>query len=496
MRLFFRAADNRSGPEIELPLRRAERLFLQNREKNQWVSLLIALLVFLPGLVYAQEDTGATEDEPEQQNASSILYLGVPVVYSEGVDPLMPPPAPPMDPEQDPEFLTRASSIEDYTRTVSQIEASGGAWDANLVESLSALGRLQQAQGDHAAAVATLDRALHINRINSGLHTTEQIEIVEGLIESYLALQDWEKADLFHSYLFYIQQKAYGPNDPRMVPALARLGEWNLQAFEIGFGDPLGLRLSTANILYNSAARMLSLHFGRDDDRFVPYLENIAESAFLVASNPEIMNEIDRPQYRSSQDLLRDALQDRSAVIPMGYRVGESALMEIIAYYQETDQPVLLAEAYTQLGDWYLLSESRRNAEEQYRNAWDLLAAVELEPETSPEQIEAARAMRESLFSEVTPIPGYALRPRWIANYSVERVPMESLQWGEIDLSFTVTRNGQVRDMELIGDATGLDVDRYDRIRRELRRYRFRPRLVEGEAVESENNLVRFRFWY
>ena len=461
------------------------------------VRVLLALLLCVPWPGFAQDQAEELETGPVQAAlASSVLYLEVPVVYPEGVDPRLPPPVLPFDPEQDPEFENREVSINEYTETIAQIEATGGAWDVNLVEALAALGNLQQAQGDHSAAVATLDRALHINRINSGLHTTEQIEIVEGLIESYIALQNWESADLYHNYLFYIQQKAYGLEDPRMVPALARLGRWNLDAFDIGFGDPLGLRLSTANILYNAAARMLALHFGREDERFVPYLHNIAQSAFLVATNPELMSEVDRPQYRSSQDLLRDRLSERSAVIPMGFRVGESALMEVISLHEETGDAVQMAEAYVHLGDWYLLSERRRVAEEQYGIAQRLLSDIELDEEASQEQLATARSMQELLFSQVTPIPGFALQPRWLVNPRTDRPALDELQWDEVDLSFTVTRNGQVRDVEVIGEESATDSGHHERVGRELRRYRFRPLLVEGLAVESRNNRVRFRFWY
>ncbi len=52
-----------------------------------------------------------------------------------------------------------------------------------------------------------------------------------------MALGNWEEADTYNNYLFHVQQKAYGLNDPRLIPVLDRLATWNVQAFKIGYGN-------------------------------------------------------------------------------------------------------------------------------------------------------------------------------------------------------------------------------------------------------------------
>ena len=178
------------------------------------------------------------ENIPEDSNraGSPLLYFDMPVLIVEGLDEVSPSPlAPTVDSELDPAFNQRVDSINQYNSAVSAIELDGGAWDDGLVEELAALGRLQQEQGDHLAAIETLDRAIHINRINAGLYTLEQIPVVEQLIQSYMALGDWEQADIYNNYLFHVQQKAFGDNDPRLILVLDRLATWYIQAFNIGF---------------------------------------------------------------------------------------------------------------------------------------------------------------------------------------------------------------------------------------------------------------------
>jgi hypothetical protein len=467
------------------------------------LTLAFLLLASLPNLAFPQSDSSASaesgETAPESSDYSPVLYVDVPFVFEPGTSPQLPPPVIPAEPvvsEDDPVFAQRAANIEEYSLSVGRIEADGGAWDVNLVETLIALGDLQQAQGDHGSAVATLDRALHIHRINSGLHTTEQVEIVQELIESYLVLEDWASTDLYQNYLFYIQQRAYGANDPRMIPVLGGLARWNLEAFELGFGEPLGRRLSTANILYNAAARLLSVHYGKADDRFIVYQNSIVESAFLISTNSELMSEVDKPQHRSGQELLREQLNERAPIIPLGFSAGESALLEIIAVHETANDELKLAEARTHLGDWYLLSERRRRAEEQYAVAWNLLEDKQQQAETDAAEVLAAQSAQARLFGRVTPIPVFSQYPRWVSSPRGERPPLTQLQSGEVDLSFNVTRSGQVRDVEILSEETEETSGHYGRVSRELRRFRFRPRVQDGVAIESENNRVRFRFWY
>ena len=280
---------------------------------------------------------------------------------------------------------------------MADIELDGGAWDRDLVEELASLGRLQQQQGNHGGAIQTLDRAIHVNRINSGLYTLEQIPVVEQLISSHMALGDWEEADTYNNYLFHVQQKAYGLNDPRLIPVLDRLATWNIQAFKIGYGNLLGIKLRQSQIMFNAAARMVSLHFGKADKRFINYQRNIATSAYLVAKNPDLMAEIGNPEYRSMQQMLAEKLNGQRQVQPPGFQTGERALIEIAMFYQEQGHDSYgLAEAITHLADWYLMFGQRQGALKNYKLAWDML-----------QELEDSEELTQQLFGKVTPLPAF-----------------------------------------------------------------------------------------
>jgi len=451
------------------------------------IGLASTLISTLAGTAaFAQE---SAEPEEVLRARSPLLYVDSPFLVEDGIDPVIPViPAVPLlaDPESDPAFEQRVDSIVRYNSSVAEIELDGGAWDDNLVEELTALGRLQQQQGEHLAAIETLDRAMHVNRINSGLYTLEQIAVVEQLIQSYLALGDWEQADIYNNYLFHVQQKAYGIDDPRLIPVLDRLATWNIQAFNIGYGELLGVRLRQSQIMFNAAARMVGMHFGKTDERFVNYQKNIANSAYLVARNPDLMMEIERPEYRSMQQMLAEKLNERRPVQSPGFRTGERALMEVAQLYiEQADDPYATAEAITHLADWYLMFERRRGALDNYRLAWDLL-----------KQQDNSEELIERLFGNVVPLPSFGSSIKTPDAFYKNEDGTEALKYDYADLVFDVTANGAVRNVESISEENEANEAQLSKLRIWVRSTRFRPMIVDGEPQRSNDNHFRYRYWY
>lgn len=432
----------------------------------------------------AQEPVGNEESDQSSQSRR-LHYIDQPVQLEPGVDPAMPlPPAQPVS-EDDPQFILRMNSIRQYSTQVEEIESRGGVWDGGLIEELSALGNLQQQQGDHLAAIPTFNRAIHVNRINTGLHTLDQIPAVEQIIDSYIALGDWENADLYNNYLFFVQKKAFGANDPRIIPVLNRLAKWNIQAFNVGYGESMGVRLSTAQILFSAAARMITAHFGPGDERMVDLLHDIASTSYLVTRYPEYMYEVEQPEFRLTQDTLRQQLNQRGAE-PRGFRAGEQALLEIVSYYrEESDSSYELAEAIAHLADWYLLHDRRGYAGDLYLEAWQLLSA-----ETNGEELNAR------LFGQVIPIPAFFDQPTKLARNVIDPGEDDALTFDYADIALDVTVNGSVRNVRVLTEETGENGARLSRLQREIRSSRFRPRVVDGQVVRTDDNRFRYRYWY
>ena len=359
--------------------------------------------------------------------------------------------------------------------------------DTSLIEQLSSLGSLQQQQGDYLAALETHERAVHVQRINGGLHTVDQVPLIEGMIDSYIAMGDWEQVDIYQKYLFYIQQKFYGNNDPRLITAIADLADWHIHAFTIQQGESLAVRLSSAQMLFNAAARMVDVHFGQSDPRYVEYLRGMARSAYLVAKNQDLLRELARAQFRVPQELLRDMLYWSYPIVPSGYRAGEEALLSILEFYRgEEGAAEQLAEATAQLADWYLLFNRRGQARNTYQEAWSVLDSEENAGES-----------RQRLFGQVREIPVYAFDNReWLIENLGFMEDREEVNYDFIDVQVDVTAWGAVRNIETVSEQSSPTSSQHNWIRRSIRDSLFRPTLVNGAMVRSDGNHFRYRYWY
>lgn len=455
----------------------------------------IALALAPVVAAYSQvSETDAVEAEsgsadPTYTSLEAALIFDQPVRLVDGLEPAFASdpslPAPPD--ESDPSFIERLGRIGERQNLISSLEQEGGAWFDELQDQLMGLGGLYVEQGSYAEAVDAYQRAMQISRINSGLNSLDQVPVVQSLIDSHLAQGEWDKADQYQNYLFYVQSKLYGTDDPRMVPVLYNQARWNLRVFNHRYGESVGLRLTDAYTLFKAASAIVSVHFGNQDERYVAYLRDMAGSAYLVSRNLGLIEEAGRPDYRSAQAMFAERMSQIDPVNAQGYREGEDALQKVVDHYAGLpDATRQLAEARVELGDWYMLFERRRAAEEQYKLAWDLLAALE----DGAEHLTA-------MFGGAVPLPAFsgavgelAFQPNW------QDIDTSELRFGFADVSVDVNAYGQVSGVRVITAEDEENSRIFALLRRKVRATTFRPVLEAGELARSDDNRFRYRYWY
>lgn len=123
------------------------------------------------------------------------------------------------------------ADISAYRARISETQATANPYSQELREQYDALGTLLQQSGDHEEAIKAFESAMHIDRVNAGLYTLDQIPIVEKIIASHEALGNFSEVDDFHGYLFYIQQRSYEDGDPRLVAAQEEWADWNIESY-------------------------------------------------------------------------------------------------------------------------------------------------------------------------------------------------------------------------------------------------------------------------
>jgi tetratricopeptide (TPR) repeat protein len=155
-----------------------------------------------------------------------IAVLAAPAARS-GQD-QSPPPVPP-DPGAAAAAVEFSRELERRQQAIEQLQSELGLYDPALVEMYDDLARVYQEYGDLDQALAMYREALQLTRISAGLNSEEQLPYIDKLINSSLAIGDWQQADDMRQLRYYLKNRLYEPADPRYAAAVAELGDWKLR---------------------------------------------------------------------------------------------------------------------------------------------------------------------------------------------------------------------------------------------------------------------------
>ena len=385
-------------------------------------------------------------------------------------------------------YLQRLEEIGDFDQILEDLEIEGGAWSVQISQELAELGDLLQAQGKYQESIDVLERAVHINRVNNGLFSTNQVPLIKKVVDAHIALGQWDEADDRQQYAFYVQTRAYNISDPRMIDVFDNLARWNIATFYRGVDEDPSPRLLQTYMLYRAASESVATHFGTKDPRYLPLLHKVAGAADLMGRYTQEGTSIGT---RMNPDLRMTSQFVGSSLRPQGRAdTGVEALEAIIAYYNDPKLPktdenlVGRARAQAELGDWYLLRDRRQAAMDTYEEAYEQLAANENSAD-----------LLSQVFGEIVFLPTFsAFDEQRKEAYGVG--PDSGARMGHVDLAFDVNQYGRLSNFEVLSvepeDMTRADVQVISSVRSTL----VRPKIEKDGAISSELERYRFNFWY
>ncbi|MDP1932902.1 MAG: hypothetical protein Q8L60_15730 [Gammaproteobacteria bacterium] len=385
-------------------------------------------------------------------------------------------------------YLQRLQDIDSYEQALEELEFQGGAWSVQIAEELAILGSLLYQQGDYEESIEVFDRAVHINRVNHGLFSPEQIPLVEKLVDSHVALGQWREADEQQQYAFFVQTKTYGARDPRMISVFQNLARWNITTFYRGIDPDPTQRLLQTFLLYRAAADTVEAHFGQRDPRYIELLQDVAGAADMMnryALEGSPAGTAGNPDRRMVNNFVGSPTNPQG-----GSGGGESALRRIVNFYSDDDRPnnqetlLLRVRAMANIGDWHLTRERRQAAMRAYRDAYEELLDAE-----------NGEALVEQVFGEIVFLPTFS-------NFGEEKKVAFNLnadsgaQQGYVDMSFDVSQYGRATNFQLLAmepqNLARVESQVVSMVRTQL----VRPKIVEGRTVASQGESYRFHFWY
>ncbi|MCC6201754.1 MAG: hypothetical protein IT494_01960 [Gammaproteobacteria bacterium] len=369
-------------------------------------------------------------------------------------------------------------AIREYEDLVARTEIDEGAFAPVLAEQLVTLGTLLQRSDRHDDAVTVLQRALHVARVNFGLHETRIGTIVNHLIDSHVALKDWKAANEDYGYWIWLQRRGHDQEAPELPSILARYGKWHLDAANLDTGTNPFSHLVTADAAFARAIEGYEQHPDTERQQVIAALHSLALANLRIfefarsAEDPTTGTFIQDEQLGSPISAQGMEMMRRSE---LSFRRGRDALLRAITLTEQSGDAAAIATSYTHLADWMLPFGRYGDAEDLYQQAYEKAAAA-------PQ----AEELRQKLFVDGTLLPAL---PVPATEYYPESVNVEDYVMLAVDVSprGEVIRTRVVEQTAGITDAGIAEAKRYMRVKR------IRPRLVNGN-IKSVSD-VRLRYF-
>nr|WP_255771608.1 hypothetical protein [Microbulbifer guangxiensis] len=373
--------------------------------------------------------------------------------------------------------LRPSEVVDSYRERIEEMEAQYGAYGAGIDEQLVGLATALQRNGAHEEAISEFRRAMLINRVNEGLYSLNQVPMIENMIESQIALNQWEDANDNQQYLYWLHARNYGENDPRMLPVIDSLSRWHLQAYKEEKGGTLFEHLISATDLYSLAVDIITNNFGANDLRLVEALRGLKATNYYLATykgepqEPVVVN----ANFGGGPDMDAARRTKLDHYKLNSFSSGKQAIARIVDVYQKNPQspPAASAKAKVELGDWYMMFNKWHSARETYGEAYQAL----WDNGATNQEIDA-------IFGRPAALPALPMLEE----------DRQGLADAYVTVSYDVTAFGKVRNIEILHAEPADDVGMRSRVRNALKRAKFRPRFENGEPVETTGIVQRFVF--
>ncbi|MEX2123825.1 MAG: tetratricopeptide repeat protein [Woeseia sp.] len=346
------------------------------------------------------------------------------------------------------------AAVLNYNAAIDIIERVEDRLNSNLINPLKGLGAAELASGHPDLAVDSFERAVHISHVNEGPHNLEQVEILESLAETFLSVGELDEVEDIQAHIFGLEARDVELDSLEAIPALERQAHWQhrLQFFE------------KERYTWRKIIEIIEERRGENDLQLIPPLTELGKS-YLYLGQPTMA--FHQPTSVSSGEIyLKRAL-----------RIAEE---NPDASWKTREQTMLA------LGDFYTLSGKPGRAGKIYAETWELLSADE-------EKLKNRRDHLEKLVVLVDLSP-----PKYVGIDGEIRsaLPGDSYQTGKIVYDYSVSSRGLTTGIDMIeAEPAGFE-DMERAVLNNLRAMMHRPRLVDGNAVQTDDLTYTHKFFY
>jgi len=342
-------------------------------------------------------------------------------------------------------------AIQNFESSVEIIETLEDRLNDRLVNPLKGLGAAQLGNNRPDLALRTFNRATHITHVNEGPHNIEQVEILESIAEATLRVGDAKGARSMLDRIHVLNVRHFENNELALLPSLMRRANWQHRA---GY-------YNDERATYRRAIRIVEIKLGKDHQQLILPLRRLGRSFYFV--------DLSQTATRAQGLATTGEIYFKRAA-----RIAEAS--------DDLDWRQLI-ETKLALADHYIFVESYNRARRIYAEIWLELSGDEERLAARAELLEQPTALM------VDTLPPYAGSGDSAGN------PSEQFLTGKIRVDYNVSTRGRVRNIrtEAIPEEF-TDMQRI--VHREIRNSVFRPGMVDGQLLESEDQVFEHSFLY
>lgn len=400
------------------------------------------------------------------------------------------------------------AALAAYSLLLDEVSSEKGEFSIDLLEPLMGLSRGYIATGSPILAEETLRRAQHIAHRNEGVYSLKQFEAIELMTRIALDSNDPLKADKQQQFLFFLGTHNF--DGPEVLPVYIRYSQWFMET---------GQYRRARKILEEAIDLVLETSTEHDLRQLEP-LQMLAKTRRLQGSccgekSLEKVLEIISKNDSIAGDLRSDAYSELADAYTLRGKTEEAARFYLLAWQAVNDGTDQAPKMIAMSGK---LNAARRPAKKSYRVERDIFAGHHQLRRMSIDEQLAAEYQAPQLFLVPLDDSSYNIKikdamqsinteektekmigsPFQFVLHQIQNILPRSLKHEaslaniSIGLEFTVTDKGTIRDVEFTRSNAPVKLNRL--MEEVIKKARFRPALVDGQPVTTQNVTITQSF--
>ncbi len=456
--------------------------------------------------------------------------------------------------ESDERYQQLLNSITRYQDEIESLQQqTNNPYNFEFLEFYQSIGDANQQLGRHEEAILQYDNALQVIKVQNGLHTMDQLPLIEKIIQSYIAMGDMENATRWEEYVRYMHQQNFAPGSPEMVAATNTLADWYISSFfmqnfqssnrglEIMLGTlPEGERIANPavgeELLWGGAENTMRLSNRTPFTYIDPTMEAIFNGDIRDLTPRDVEDirllTVARLYENSQHDIIASEEPRLDSIAQIARRIaGLSYITKQEIEYETYNNSNISNYEGSRIQEFRLSQERLDHSYDSGRNALryivNLIESVEGNPRTLASaqieladwhlaygKIQAARSAYEDAYATLRALNFSDQQIDASLNLEVPRqIPRSATHLytrrsaglplnaeldyrGYIDVSFTLDRLGNPSDISFSSNDRPESRQIESVISNQLRTAKFRPHFHDGELVEQGRVDLRYYYSY